>query len=49
MLIVGVKKVIVDDVIVVVEEFEIESKYFNFLFLKLYLNIEKGFLCIVYR
>lgn len=46
MLIVGVKKVIVDDVIVVDEEFEIDSKYFNFLFLKLDLNIEKGFLCI---
>lgn len=49
MLIVGVKKVIVDDVIVVDEEFEIDSKYFNFLFLKLDLNIEKGFLYIVYR
>lgn len=49
MLIVGVKKVIVDDVIVVDEEFEIVSKYFNFLFLKLDLNIEKCFLCIVYR
>lgn len=49
MLIVGVKKVIVDDVIVVDEEFEIDSKYFNFLFLKLGLNIEKGFLYIVYR
>lgn len=35
MLIVGVKKVIVDDVIVVDEEFEIKYKYFNFLFLKL--------------
>lgn len=43
MLIVGVKKVIVDDVIVVDEEFEIESKYFNFLFLKLDLILKKVF------